>query len=356
MMLIVDIKKQLGNFNLDVTLELPGQGVTAIFGLSGSGKTSLIQLISGLIKPDEGKIILNNKILSCSEKNIFLPPHKRKIGYVFQEARLFPHYSVKGNLLFGACPENRKNFHQIVNLLGIEDLLNRYPNSLSGGEKQRVAIGRALLTNPDLLLMDEPLSALDLPRKQELLDYLDKLANEIQIPILYVTHSLDELVRLADKMVLIEKGKVKLFSPLEETWQSDALTPWQKQQDKGRSTLLTLPVESHHHQDHIALSLGSQKLWINATLMNKNITSVRLRIFSQDVSICLEKPQKSSIRNRLNGKVVAFQEQENGLIDVGVLVEKQLIWATITQWAKAELQLQKGQSVFLQIKTAAVVA
>ena len=183
-MLHINVQQQLGRLTLRADLQLPTQGVTAIFGLSGSGKTSLINLVSGLTHPDQGFIRLNDRTLVDVENGENLPVHQRKIGYVFQDARLFPHYNVKGNLRYGMKNVSREDFDYIVQLLGIELLLKRYPLTLSGGEKQRVAIGRALLTDPDILLMDEPLSALDVPRKRELMQYLESLSKEINVPIL----------------------------------------------------------------------------------------------------------------------------------------------------------------------------
>lgn len=225
-MLNINLGKRLGQLELTAEIQLPNNGITVLFGLSGSGKSSLINLVSGLLIPDWGIIRLNDRTLTDTTCSINLPPNKRRIGYVFQEGRLFPHYRVKGNLCYGMKQDNPEHFQQIVQLLGIEALLKRYPMTLSGGEKQRVAIGRALLSNPDLLLMDEPLSALDLPRKRELLDYLETLAEQIQIPILYVTHSLEELIRLAERVVLFENGKTKLFHTLEAFLNSEEFTPW----------------------------------------------------------------------------------------------------------------------------------
>ncbi len=177
--------------------------------MSGAGKTSLINAISGLTRPQEGRIVLNNRVLldDVAQNKVYLSPDKRRIGYVFQDARLFPHYSVRGNLRYGMAKSMAGQFDKLVTLLGIEPLLERLPATLSGGEKQRVAIGRALLTAPELLLLDEPLASLDIPRKRELLPYLQRLAREINIPMLYVSHSLDEILHLADKVLVLEEGE-----------------------------------------------------------------------------------------------------------------------------------------------------
>ena len=232
-MLKINLIKRLGKLDLQASLQLPNDGITVLFGLSGSGKSSLINLISGLLTPDHGNVQINDRTLLDTERGINVPPHKRQIGYVFQDARLFPHYRVKGNLRDGIKQDDPAEFDRVVQLLGIEHLLKRYPLTLSGGEKQRVGIGRALLSQPEILLMDEPLSALDLPRKRELLTYLENLTAQIRIPILYVTHSVDELVRLADRVVLFESGKTKLFNNLDEFLNSTEFTPWQAEYDSN---------------------------------------------------------------------------------------------------------------------------
>jgi len=232
-MLKINLIKRLGKLDLQASLQLPNDGITVLFGLSGSGKSSLINVISGLLTPDHGNVQINDRTLLDTERGINVPPHKRQIGYVFQDARLFPHYRVKGNLRYGIKHDDPAEFDRVVQLLGIEHLLKRYPLTLSGGEKQRVGIGRALLSQPEILLMDEPLSALDLPRKRELLTYLENLTAQIRIPILYVTHSVDELVRLADRGVLFESGKTKLFNNLDEFLNSTEFTPWQAEYDSN---------------------------------------------------------------------------------------------------------------------------
>lgn len=230
-MLEINVQKTLGKLHFSADLTLPNQGVTGIFGLSGSGKTTLINLVSGLLQPDAGYIRLNGRELVNCAKGICLPPNQRKMGYVFQDARLFPHYRVKGNLCYGMKKRtDGETFERVVQLLGIEPLLKRYPITLSGGEKQRVAIGRALLSQPEILLMDEPLSALDLPRKLELLDYLDKLAQEIAIPILYVTHSLEELARLAQQVVLLDQGKVIAYDHWQNMQDSPLFALWRERE------------------------------------------------------------------------------------------------------------------------------
>lgn len=226
MMINIDVVKQLTTFSFEFKQMVPCQGVTAILGVSGAGKSTLINLINGLIKPDQGKISLNDVTLVATKQNIFVPPEQRNIGTVFQDALLFPHLRVIKNLTYGAKNINRQKFDEIINVLNINHLLKRYPAMLSGGEKQRVAIGRALLTNPKLLLMDEPLSALDMPRKKELLNYIDILVNEFKVPIIYVTHNINEVKRIANYVVILEQGKLLTYGDTHNILQSDYLKEW----------------------------------------------------------------------------------------------------------------------------------
>lgn len=225
-MLNINVSKKLASFVFEFKHEINCQGVTAVLGVSGSGKSTLINLINGLIKPDNGYINLKQDSLVDIEKHIFVTPEKRQIGTVFQDALLFPHYKVIKNLTYGARSLNTEKFDDIVNVLNIGSLLNRYPAMLSGGEKQRVAIGRALLTNPKLLLMDEPLSALDMPRKKELLSYINKLVSDLNIPIIYVTHNINEVKRIAQHVAVLEQGKLIDFGTTEQILQSNYLKDW----------------------------------------------------------------------------------------------------------------------------------
>ena len=352
-MLHIDVKKQLGTLPLEAHLDIPSQGVTALFGLSGSGKSSLINLVSGLINPDEGVIALNDRELFNSAENVCVPINQRNIGYVFQDARLFPHYTVNGNLRYGMKNTSKDEFNYIVELLGIGHLLKRYPITLSGGEKQRVAIGRALLTDPEILLMDEPLSALDLPRKRELMNYLERLSKEINIPILYVTHSLDELLRLAERVVLLTNGKVEAYDVLENIWESPLFLPWK--QENEQSAVLSLPVFMHNPSYKMtALSIGDQNIWINQVEAQIN-EKVRICIHSSDVSISLNKVEQSSIRNTLYGRIVKILELENR-VDLKLDIGGKHLWASISKWSFHDLALQLGQLVYAQIKAISVMS
>ena len=340
-----------GDHQLEIDLQIPAKGITAIFGVSGAGKTSLINAISGLTQPQRGRIELNDRLLFDAEQKVALPPEKRRIGYVFQDARLFPHYRVRGNLQYGMAPAMKAQFDSLVSLLGLEALLSRFPLSLSGGEKQRVAIGRALLTAPDMLLLDEPLASLDLPRKRELMPYLQKLAKQVDIPMLYVSHSLDEILHLADNVLVLDAGKVKAFGPLERVWSSTAMRPWLPVSELT-SVLRVQVLEQHPDYPMTALSLGDQHIWVSR--VNQPVkTPLRIRIASSDVSLALQPPQHTSIRNILPAQVVE-------LLEVGDQVEVKLrigiseLWARITPWARDELGIRPEQWLYAQIKSVSV--
>ncbi|KAF6667628.1 MULTISPECIES: molybdenum ABC transporter ATP-binding protein ModC [Pantoea] len=350
-MLSLNFMQQQGDHHLEVDLQIPASGITAIFGVSGAGKTSLINAISGLTQPQRGRIALNDRLLFDAEQGISLPPEKRRIGYVFQDARLFPHYRVRGNLQYGMAPAMKAQFDTLVSLLGLEALLPRFPLSLSGGEKQRVAIGRALLTAPDMLLLDEPLASLDLPRKRELMPYLQKLAKQVDIPMLYVSHSLEEILQLADNVLVLDAGRVKAFGPLERVWSSSAMRPWLPMSELT-SVLRVQVLEQHPDYPMTALSLGDQHIWVSR--VNQPVkTPLRIRIASADVSLALQPPQHSSIRNILPAQVVE-------LVEVGDQVEVKLrigiseLWARITPWARDELGIRPDQWLYAQIKSVSV--
>lgn len=350
-MLSLNVMQQQGDHVLEVDLQIPAKGITAIFGVSGAGKTSLINAISGLTQPQRGRIQLHDRLLFDAEQKIALPPEKRRIGYVFQDARLFPHYRVRGNLQYGMAPKMKAQFDSLVSLLGLEALLPRFPLSLSGGEKQRVAIGRALLTAPDVLLLDEPLASLDLPRKRELMPYLQKLAKQVDIPMLYVSHSLEEILQLADNVLVLDAGKVKAFGPLERVWSSSAMRPWLPVSELT-SVLRVQVLEQHPDYPMTALSLGDQHIWVSR--VNQPVkTPLRIRIASADVSLALQPPQHSSIRNILPAQVVE-------LLEVGDQVEVKLrigiseLWARITPWARDELGIRPDQWLYAQIKSVSV--
>lgn len=352
-MLELNFSQTLGTHCLQIDESLPASGITAVFGVSGAGKTSLINAISGLTKPQQGRIVLNGRVLNDAEQGVCLVPEKRRVGYVFQDARLFPHYKVRGNLRYGMAKSMADQFDKLVALLGIEPLLDRLPGSLSGGEKQRVAIGRALLTAPELLLLDEPLASLDIPRKRELLPYLQRLAREINIPMLYVSHSLDEILHLADKVLVLEGGKVKAFGNLEEVWGSSVMHPWLPQEQQ--SSILRVTVLEHHpHYSMTALALGDQHIWVNK--LDKPLQSaVRVRIQATDVSLVLQPSLHTSIRNVLHAKVVQCYD-DNGQVEVQLDVSGRTLWARISPWARDDLAVKPGQWLYAQVKSVSITA
>ena len=352
-MLELNFSQTLGTHCLEINESLPASGITAVFGVSGAGKTSLINAISGLTKPQQGRIALNGRVLNDVEQGICLAPEKRRIGYVFQDARLFPHYKVRGNLRYGMAKSMAEQFDKLVALLGIEPLLDRLPGSLSGGEKQRVAIGRALLTAPELLLLDEPLASLDIPRKRELLPYLQRLAREINIPMLYVSHSLDEILHLADKVLVLEGGQVKAFGNLEDVWGSSVMHPWLPQ-DQQSSILRVTVLEHHPHYAMTALALGDQHIWVNK-LDRPLQSAVRVRIQATDVSLVLQPSSHTSIRNVLHAKVLQCYDN-NGQVEVQLDVSGRTLWARISPWARDDLAVKPGQWLYAQIKSVSITA
>ena len=356
--LILKYQQKLGETEFDVDLTLPSKGITAIFGRSGAGKTSLINAISGLKNPDRGQIKVSGKTLFDSARGIDLPVHKRQVGYVFQESRLFPHMKVSSNLKYGVKTPDQKHFDQVVGLLSLEALLDRYPAKLSGGEKQRVAIGRALLSKPSILLMDEPLASLDLPRKREVMPFLENLSESVKIPIVYVTHSLNEILRLSNYLVILDQGKVLSAGQTEQVWASRAMRPWQSFSEQ--SSLFEAKIVEHNDDYALSkLALGdTTSLWVQQ-VDNPIDASVRLQIRANDVSLSLQQPQSTSIRNILPAIIRRVETQQHGHNKQSVAVELELesgcyLWATITLWALDELSLTIGQRVFAQIKGVSV--
>lgn len=350
-MLELAFTQRLGEHILTLDLKLPARGITAVFGVSGAGKTSLINAIAGLTTPQSGRVALNDRVLYDSEQKINLPPEKRRVGYVFQDARLFPHYRVRGNLLYGSNKRQRNQFDALVALLGIAPLLDRYPHSLSGGEKQRVAIGRALLSAPEILLMDEPLASLDLPRKRELLPWLQRLARQVDIPLLYVSHSLDEILQLADNVLVLDKGEVKAFGPLEKVWSSSAMRPWLPQAEQS-SVLRVQVLEQHPDYAMTALSLGDQHIWVSRIDLPAR-TPLRIRIQATDVTLSLQPPHNSSVRNVIPAQVEELLDIDDQ-VEVKLRIGQSELWARITPWARDELMIKPKMWLFAQVKGVSV--
>ena len=350
-MLEIKVKKRLGAFPVDVAFSTEGAGVTALFGRSGAGKTSVINMVAGLFPPDEGLIVVNGRKLFDSEHSIDLPPEKRRCGYIFQDGRLFPHLTVKTNLTYGMKlvprAERYVSYDQVVELLGIGHLLGRRPAKLSGGEKQRVAIGRALLTSPSLLLMDEPLASLDSARKGEVLPFIARLPREFSIPILYVTHSLDEIINLADTVVLLESGKVVAAGNVEELMSRFDLQHFAGPFDAG--VVLGTVAEEHERTGGLT-SLRFAGGLLKIPLFDVPVGDrVRVRIRSRDVAIALTRPGKISVQNIFPATVEEIVDTSESLVDVRLNIGCPLL-SRITPQAKADLNLMPGQRVYALVK------
>ena len=341
-------------FSLDADLSLPGRGVTALFGHSGSGKTTFLRCIAGLERPSHGRMVFKGNVWQDDSR--WLPTHQRPIGYVFQEASLFPHLSVLGNLRFGlkrSATAARIGLEQAVELLGIGHLLDRKPDTLSGGERQRVGIARALAVGPEILLMDEPLAALDLKRKQEILPYLERLHDELAIPIIYVSHSPDEVARLADYIVAMDGGRVVAHGPLGATLARLDL-PIRLGEDAGVVLDATVgTVDSEWHLARVDFPGGS--LWTR----DRDVPAgkrVRVRVLARDVSLAVHEPGPSSIQNVLEGTVESLGDDDHpGLLLVRVQVGPSHLVARLTRRSAAQLGIAPGLSVSVQIKSVALM-
>ena len=345
-------------FTLDVDLALPGRGVTALFGHSGSGKTTLLRCMAGLERAPLGVLMVNEDI--WQDDRHWQPTHKRPLGYVFQEASLFPHLNVMDNLRYGMKRINvaqRVSLEQAVELLGIEPLLERKPDRLSGGERSRVGIARALAVSPRILLMDEPLAALDLKRKREILPYLEKLHDELEIPVLYVSHAPDEVARLADHLVVLDQGKVQANGPLGETLARLDL-PIRLGEDTG--VVIDARVVSRDPQWHLArIEFPGGHLWVRDD-GHPTEHHVRIRILARDVSLAREKIGGTSIQNILPAKVVAIADDTHPALalvrlDVGLGNTHSPLIARLTHRSAAALELKPGMDVWAQIKAVALV-
>ena len=358
-MIEIDVEKRLGDFRLEARFTAPATGITALFGRSGAGKTTLVNLLAGLERPDRGRIAVGGEVLFSAEDGVDVPTERRRLGYVFQEGRLFPHYSVRGNLTYGrrrGAPGAAVSVDAVVALLGLETLLDRRPGDLSGGEKQRVAIGRALLAEPRLLLMDEPLASLDAPRKREIMPFIERLRDELRIPIVYVSHAMEEIVRLADTLVLLAEGRVAAAGPIEELTSRLDLRPLTGRYDAG--AVIRATVAGHDvtyglselafpggrlRVSHVALPLG---------------TPVRARIRARDVALATTRPVGISFRNVFAARVSEIAPERAPIVDVRLDIgspgQSVTLWARVTARAVQELGLAPGREVFALVKTVAL--
>jgi len=356
----MDIRARLridrGSFQLDVDLDLPGRGITALFGPSGSGKTTCLRAIAGLERADDAHVAIGDEVWQDDANGIWVPVHRRALGYVFQEASLFAHLSVRANLEFGMkrVPVRERRFSPdvVAGLLDIRNLLARRPAGLSGGERQRVAIARALLASPRLLLMDEPLAALDLRRKQDILPYLERMHDELSIPIIYVSHAPDEVARLADHLVLLDGGRVVASGPLSETLARADLPP-AFADDAG--VVLDTVLDRHEADALSRLAFDGGVLYVG---QRKEAIGSRLRcrIHARDVSLALQRPTGTSIVNLLPATVTATSPTDTpGHVLVQLRMGASPLLARITERSRRELDIQPGREVWVQIKGVALL-
>jgi molybdate transport system ATP-binding protein len=343
-------------FTLDVDMQLPARGVSALFGPSGSGKTTLLRCIAGLERAEGG--VMRVKYEVWQEGKAFLATHRRRLGYVFQEACLFPHLSVRGNLEYGyrriAAADRKVRFEQVLEWLGLGRLIERNPAHLSGGERQRVAIGRALLASPRLLLMDEPLSALDSASKQEIFPYLERLHGELDIPVLYVSHALDEVARLADHLVLLEQGRIIAAGPLSQILSRLDL-PTAHLDDAAAVIAAEVAVQDeNYHLTRLDFPGGS--LWVGRVGRAAG-TPVRARVMARDVSVATLAPQGSSISNILAARILEIREEGQDRVSLRLaLGGGQMLLSRITRRSRDQLGLAVGMEVYAQVKSVALIA
>ena len=345
------------DFVLDVALDLPGRGITALFGPSGSGKTSCLRAVAGLERAATGQVRVLGDVWQDDSTRTWVPPHRRAVGYVFQEASLFAHLSVRGNVVYGLrrvpAALQRLALDQAVDLLGIGALMDRSPATLSGGERQRVAIARALATSPRLLLLDEPLAALDAARKQDILPWLEKLRDELDIPMLYVSHATDEVARLADTLVVLERGRVLAAGAVAGVL-SQLDLPFNAGEEAG--VLLDGAVAERDARWHLCrVVFAGGSLWIRDSGAPVG-TRARVRVLARDVSLSLNKPEGTSIANALAGIVAEIADDAHpGQAMLGIRVEQQMFLARVTRRSVHTLGLAQGSPVWLQVKSAALL-
>jgi molybdate transport system ATP-binding protein len=350
-MLQLDIRHRTGAFMLDAEFETPSGSITAIFGQSGAGKTTLINMIAGLIKPSDGHIISDGYTLFHSENSIDVPPERRRIGYVFQEGRLFPHMDVRRNLLYGHRKGAALKFGQIAALLDLEPLLERRPPTLSGGERQRVAIGRALLSNPNLLLMDEPRASIDVQRRGEILPFIECLRDELKMTIVYVSHAVEEVIRLADQMVILSAGRLAAVGGVEELMSRLDLFPLTGRFEAG--AVLAATCQGYDTEYGLAeLSFAGGTLRVAGPEINIG-TQVRVHIRARDVSLMLGRPELTSVLNIFEGTVVEIAETDSPQVNVRLDIGSPLI-ARITKKSMHDLNIQPGVKLHALVKAVAI--
>ena len=373
--LAIDIRLSRGNFSLRFDAELQLEGITAVFGPSGAGKTTLLRVVAGLEKGAVGRVALGGELWQDTHRRVMVPAHARRLGYVFQDGRLFPHLSVEGNLHFAAEHSRRQDrsshagqggrggrarnvgaraasedaMSSVVQALDLKDLLGRKPDTLSGGEIQRVAMGRALLTAPRVMLLDEPLSALDVRRKAEIIPYVERLAGDFGVPVLYVTHNVDEVARLASSMVLLSDGRVAAMGGVAEILERVELWPITGRLEAG-SVLEAITGETRDGMT--SLDVEGEAMRVPALGVGVG-TPVHLRVQARDVAISIERPERLSIRNVLPASLVSIEFTEPPFVELLLDVHGQHLRSRVTREAVEELGLREGQAVFALIKSVA---
>lgn len=358
-MLDVSIRRRAGDFELDASFRTES-GVTALFGRSGAGKSTLVGMIAGLVRPDAGRICLSDRVLFDSDRGVDIPARKRRIAVVFQEPRLFPHLSVRHNLTYGRWAGGRgggQQFDVIVELLGLNKLLHRQTDGLSGGEAQRVSIGRALLADPAILLMDEPLSQLDGARRSEILPFLDVLAHEAGVPILYVSHALDEVARLADFLVVLSDGKVVADGSIDDVLRRIDLGPATGRYEAG--SLLHGTIADQDAEFGLSrIAVGDDHIEV-PTLPGAIGDRVRLRVRARDVALASAPVSGLSIRNSLAGTIREITEEEGAFAEILLTLDASgdseiFLRARLTRKSVRQMGLMVGSSVIALIKAVAV--
>jgi molybdate transport system ATP-binding protein len=354
-MLKVAAKKQRGAFLLDAQFELPTPGVVALFGRSGCGKTTLVNVIAGLLGADSGHVELDGRVLLDTERGIDVPPEKRRIGYVFQDARLFPHLRVEANLRYALKRAGVAAFvglERVVDLLDLGSLLGRRTHELSGGERQRVAIGRALLSQPSLLLLDEPLASLDASRREEVLPYLETLRDQLAIPMVYVSHNFDEVLRLATHLVLMEAGKTIAQGNLGDMSLHPRVRAIVGTDAVGAIVDGTvLGTDSSSGLTRVQLGVGELKVQFGEVAPG---TRLRVQLLARDLIVATELPRHISVRNSLSGVITSIANEVDDSDLIGIDIGGIFIMARITRAATRELELAAGKRVWALVKSASL--
>lgn len=354
-MLQVAAKKQRAAFTLDARFELPTPGVVALFGRSGCGKTTLVNVIAGLLDADEGRVVLDDAVLLDTAKGVEIPPERRRIGYVFQDARLFPHLNVASNLLYGrkrASAAPYVDLDRVADLLDLGALMNRRTHELSGGERQRVAIGRALLSQPKLLLLDEPLASLDASRREEVLPYLENLRDQLAVPMVYVSHNFEEVQRLATHLVLLESGKAIAQGDL------GAMSLHPRMRDIiGADAVgaivdgVVLGVNTSSGLTRVQVGDGELNVHCDAVAPGARL---RVQLLARDLIVATQPAQHLSVRNSLKGVVTSVTDDVDDSNLIAIDIGGTLIMARVTRAATRELGLRMGLPVWAMVKTASL--